>query len=54
MHPVLRAAMAACLAASACAAGAAQGVEADHVTFVQVADTSGSRSALTLATSRPR
>ena len=42
--------LAICAAAACTAAGAwaAQGVEADSVTFVQVADTSGSRSTLTL------
>jgi ABC-type branched-subunit amino acid transport system substrate-binding protein len=48
MQKVMRAAAAACLAAAACAAIAAQGVDEGSVTFVQVADTSGSRSALTL------
>jgi branched-chain amino acid transport system substrate-binding protein len=36
------------LAATACVAAAAQGIERDSVTFTQVADISGSRSALTL------
>lgn len=48
MRQVIGAAAAACLAAAAFAASAAQGVDADSVTFVQVADISGSRSALTL------
>lgn len=48
MRQVFKAALAASFAAAAFAASAAQGVQDTSVTFVQVADTSGSRSALTL------